>query len=279
MFSGAGDLQATSALDERIHILNKRLDELLLKYTERHPDVIEIRNTISYLKRKRQKEIASAASMDAPQRGLETSPVYQQMRTMLAETEARIAALQVRVEEYEKRAEKLTSVVDSIPKIEAELQQLNRDYQVVSQQHAAILKRRESARLGERMERNADDVKFRVVDPPFVPSKPQEPNKLLLNVIVLVGGIGAGIALGLLMSILRPVFDDRRTLNKVTGLPVLGSVTLVLTAAQKRQALVGTLSYVSLFGVLLLTFVGLILIADSGVDLPTNIAGLRARFL
>ncbi|MEZ5504089.1 MAG: hypothetical protein R3E50_16070 [Halioglobus sp.] len=69
------------------------------------------------------------------------------------------------------------------------MKQLNRDYQVISTKHQELLSRRESAKLGEDVEQTASDVTFRVIDPPFVPSKPSEPSKLLLNSIVLVAAL------------------------------------------------------------------------------------------
>ena len=48
--------EAGSALDMRIQALNERRDELLLKYTEKHPDVLEIEQLIAELEQKREAE-------------------------------------------------------------------------------------------------------------------------------------------------------------------------------------------------------------------------------
>jgi hypothetical protein len=79
--------------------------------------------------------------------------------------------------------------------VEAQLKQLDRDYEVIKKQHTELLERRESARLSQDVEdTNASDVTFRVVDPPFVPREPSEPNKIALNtmVLVLAAGVGGG---------------------------------------------------------------------------------------
>ena len=67
---------------------------------------------------------------------------------------------------------------------------------------------------------------FRVIDPPYVPLVPNEPNKLLLNIGVVVVALGAGVALALLLSLLKPLITDARMLANSTGLPLLGTVTL-----------------------------------------------------
>ena len=119
------------------------------------------------------------------------------------------------------------------------------------------MSRRESAKLGEDVEQNASDVTFRVIDPPFVPSKPSEPNKLLLNSLVLVLALGIGAAVALLVSLIRPVVVDQQSLVKLTGLPLLGTVTLIPTPEQKKQETWGLVAYSSLIAMLLFAFVGL----------------------
>ena len=166
--------------------------------------------------------------------GLQRSPVYQQMRTMLAETEARAAELAVRVGEYELRVQNLEDLVENIPVIEAELKQLNRDYEVVQQQHSELLERRESAHISQDVEQKANDLVFRVIDPPFVPQKPNEPNKLLLNSVVLAAGLGFGGAIALLLSLIYPVIIDRQSLGHVTRFACFGRCDVDPECSRKK---------------------------------------------
>jgi polysaccharide chain length determinant protein (PEP-CTERM system associated) len=279
----AEDFGIPSSVDQRIQGLQSRLDELLLKYTDRHPDVIEIKAILATLEAERKLELearqAELSASPSQVGGLQTSPVYQQMRTMLSEAEARVAELRVRADEYAKRATELEEKVDQIPLIEAELQQLNRDYNAVAQQHAALLKRRESAHLSEKAEQDASEVKFRVIDPPFVPLQPSQPNKLLLNSAVFIGSLMVGIGLALLSSLIRPVFYSRGALNRITGLPVLGSVAFVLSNAQKRKQRLASAVFVSLVLLLGTLLVGINLMHDLGIDLLGKMQGLGARIL
>jgi polysaccharide chain length determinant protein (PEP-CTERM system associated) len=254
--SGAG--ASSSPLDVRIQTLNANIDQLLARYTERHPEVRQMRGLIEDLENEKLAELEHARANDysGAYAGLSNSPVYQGMRSMLAETNAQVAELQVRVTEYDKRVKELSERIDNIPIIEAELKQLNRDYQVVASQHQALLERREAAKISQDVEQNASDVVFRVIDPPFVPSKPSEPNKLLLNSLVLVVALGVGVALALLVSLLNPMVVDQRSLTNLTGLPLFGTVTLVPSAEQKKRENFGLLAYSSLVLVLLVAFAG-----------------------
>lgn len=257
-FFSSGLGSAMSPLDSRIQALNSQKDALLAKYTERHPEVRQIDALIADLEAEKESalEMAMAGDFADAYGGMSSSPIYQGMRSMLAQTDAQVAELRVRVGEFERRVQELDEMVDRVPVIEAELKQLDRDYSVIASQHQSLLQRREAAKISDDVEQKASDVTFRVIDPPFVPSRPSEPNKLLLNSLVLVLALGAGAALALLASLIKPVVGDQQSLARLTGLPLLGIVTLIPTPEQKRREAVGLMAYSSLATVLILAFVG-----------------------
>jgi polysaccharide chain length determinant protein (PEP-CTERM system associated) len=223
-----GDSPLNYSMTESTRIVNLRgrLDALLLRYTDKHPEVVQIRSSI---KRLLEEPVTGGSAVE--------SLSYQNMRTMLAQEDGRVATLSIRVNEYRKRVKDLKSKVSSLPVIEAQLKQLTRDYGIVKEQYDALLKRRESAHLSGEMENNADDVKFKVIDPPFVPSKPTAPNKLLLNVGVLIGALVLAIGVGLIIALIQPVITSRHRLGHVTGLPILGAVSLIEDVTSKRKIL------------------------------------------
>jgi len=256
----SGELQpgTGSATDMRIQGLYERMDELLIKYTEKHPDVVEIKYLIADLEQKRDEERALMDEMDMGPAG---NPVYQQMKMQLSQADATVASMRSRVEEYEQRVAALQEMVDTIPKIEAELKQLNRDYTVHQQNYQILLSRREAANISEQAELSGDQLKFRVVDPPRVPLNPSEPNRPLLMTGVLVLSIAAGALVALLLFMLRPTFDNPRTVMEVLGRPVLGGVSMIHNidwSRKHRHALVAF----SLAGIGLLALYTGVMVAD-----------------
>ncbi|EED33964.1 polysaccharide chain length determinant protein [gamma proteobacterium NOR5-3] len=248
--------------EARIQQLRLRLDDLLSRYTDKHPEVRQIRGLMEELETQRETELQALRDSGSTAGSMAASPLYQDMRGMLAEAEAGVAELKVRVSEFERRASELTERVNQIPEIEAQLKQLDRDYAVVQNQHEELLERRESARISQDVENNAGDVNFRVIDPPFVPSTPSEPNKLLLNAGVLIVALGAGGALALLLSLLNPIVVDARMLAETTGLPLLGVVTNNKSPEQERSDYLRLGTFAACLLLLLAMFAGVLAAPD-----------------
>lgn len=216
--------QDSSPFDARIKELQGQLDELLVRYTQRHPQVSIIQQSIDDLRA--QKAASGGSFGNNTARLLQDSVVYQKLSTLLAEAEAEVAKLQVRASSYSSRVKQLEGTVDSIPAVEAELTQLDRDYETVREQHQILLNKREAARLTGNIEKDSNDIKIRSIDPPFVPTRPTDPDRLLLTLVVLIGSVVAGVLVAFFLSLLNPVFYNKRALEHVTQLPVLGVVTL-----------------------------------------------------
>ncbi|MFN2349111.1 MAG: XrtA system polysaccharide chain length determinant [Thioalkalivibrio sp.] len=266
---------ATSALDGRIQNMEQRLDEMLLSYTEQHPDVISLRRTLRNLERQKQQELAllaeSRSGMADPQ--LDSNPVYQQMRMTLSNAEVEVSSLRVRVQEYQAQVDELQRMVDTIPNIEAELKRLDRDYSVNRENYEQLLRRRESASMSQSVEDRGEQVQFRVVDPARVPLSPSGPNRPMLFAAVLFLGLVAGAGLAFVVAQLRPVFDDRRLLNALTGFPVLGTVTQVMDRRTRIRERVELMSFASVTGALLVAFGLMVMLGGLQMHLVERLLG------
>jgi polysaccharide chain length determinant protein (PEP-CTERM system associated) len=209
-------------LDDRIAAVTKSLDSLRMQYTDQHPDIIANKRLLDQLMaRKKDESLHKKRSIDP---GASYSPMLQQMNVSLSAAEAKVAALRARVMEYSARAARLRAQSSTIPEVEAQLAQLNRDYEVNRENYQKLVERRESARLSGDLTSATDMLSFRVVDPPAAPTKPTGPNRVRLFSLVFFLALGAGLATAFLMSQVRPTFVTQASLREVTGLPVLGSI-------------------------------------------------------
>jgi len=221
----------------RVAVAQARLDDLLLRFTERHPDVVAARATLEQLKVRQNAEIAAVRNGDlsgAVTTGLASNPVYQTSQVQLNQTDVEIAAARGELAEHERAEADLRRMVNTAPEVEAEFSRLNRDYDVTKLQYNALLDRLDKAKISEDAEKTGA-VHFQVIDPPASPLEPVFPKRALLLVAVLFMGFGGGAGLAWLMSQLRPVFNRTSTLREMTDLPVLGSISVSIPERARRE--------------------------------------------
>lgn len=266
----------TGEIDRRIQALQLRLDELAIKYTDRHPDVIQTKGALEELKAQRA-EIIAAARRAASQDGsapynVDKNPIYQQMRLSLAQLEADVAAKKRLLAAYESQLAYLEGSIDKVLALEAEQRDLRSDYEIVKKNHGVLESRLESMKLGRKADTSSDNVRFRVVDPPRAPAVPSGPNRVLFSSMVLLAGLAVGLGIAFLMSQFRPTFDERQMLNEIVGLPVLGSVNMVWTSDQIRARKVRNVSFVLTLSGLLLTFGVVLALYQFNIELLPRLA-------
>ncbi len=229
---------ATPEVDLRINDLKRSLDGLLQRFTDQHPDVLNTRRLIRELEEQKRREVAELLRQAAanPARALvDTSPAMQELVRLNSSAEVQVASLRARVGEYEVRAARAREQMKVAPQMEAELAQLNRDYEIHRKNYEDLVSRRESITMSGELESSSGLAEFRVIDPPRAGSTPVAPNRVLLMPLVLLAALGAGLGFTFLMAQLRPVFFDANTLRGVSDLPLLGVVTMVKNDESRRR--------------------------------------------
>lgn len=265
MFTPLSASQTASSVDSRIQKQEENLDAMLLRYTDQHPDIITLRQSIEDLRAQKQHELEDMAGSGRLNH-LDTNPVYQKLKISLGEAEADIAVLEERARNYKARLVKLEEMVDTVPKVEAELAKLNRDYNVIRQQYDNLLLRRESAKMSEQAEQSSDDIKFKIISPPYVQPEPISPNRPLFMSVILIASLVAGIGYGLFLYQFNPTFFERRSMTQELGLPVLGTISFNPTPAiMKRRKLATGIFLVSVSSLFVL-YAGLMVMHKMKID-------------
>jgi polysaccharide chain length determinant protein (PEP-CTERM system associated) len=274
-----GNESATSrietSVDARITEARRQMDELLLNFTEVHPDVIALKEVLANLELQRQREIEAMRNnldgLGTPRAG-SASLVQQNLQIGLNETEVELASLRAQTADREQRVAALRASINTLPKVEAELARLNRDYGSNRAQYDALLRRLESARLSEQAER-APEVVFNVVEPPVLPVVPAAPNRLLLAFAVMVGAFGVGGGVAYLLSIVRPVYLGLDELYaSYADLPVLGSIGTIRSRSQIFKQRTELMLYSSGIAALVLLFAAVLIVYQRWGTL--NVLGL-----
>lgn len=258
---------------DRIREAQVKLDELLLQYTEKHPDVVALRESILQLEQRRAQEVdALRRGQSALPASAAASPVVQSIQLALNKADFEIAASRTKITNGQRRVSELRKLVDTAPEVEAEFARLNRDYDVTRERYTALVDRAERAKLGDQAE-ETEAVRFEIIDPPSSAFEPVSPKRPMLLAGVLIAGIGAGCALAFLLHQLRPVFSSSRTLSEITGLPILGVVSMTWIDRYQQGQRRAYVAYSSAFVLLLLVFVAALQLQSIAVRVMQRLVG------
>jgi polysaccharide chain length determinant protein (PEP-CTERM system associated) len=260
---GAGGGGADTA--SQIRETQARLDGLLLRFTDKHPDVLAARRTLEELKEREKEEIAAVRRGDQTAiaaTGLAANPVYQGMKLQLSQIDVEVAAARQQVADQQAKVAEQRKLINTAPQVEAEYERLDRDYAVTHTQYQALVERLSRAKLSDKADATGV-VRFEVVDPPTTDPEPVFPKRGRLILAVLVGGLGAGLGLAWLMSQLRPVFTSTRQLTELTQVPVLGSVSM--TWLERHRAVARRSLWAYSLGAALLVVLGIVALLTNAV--------------
>ena len=230
---------ATPEIDARIDAQRRNLDSLLQRYTDQHPDIINTRRLLADLDEQKKREVVelrkvAAAAPVVQVQGGNVNLALQEMGRLMATAEVQVASLKARVAEYQSRYAAARAQSRTSPQIEAEAAQLNRDYAIIKKNYEDLVSRRQSAVMSGDLDMASGVVDFRLIDPPRVSPRPVWPNRLLLLAIAMAAAVGAGLFTSFASSQLRPVYNDAQELRNITGLPLLGVVSMILTDGERK---------------------------------------------
>jgi polysaccharide chain length determinant protein (PEP-CTERM system associated) len=224
-------------VDERLQDLRRNLDNLLLKYTENHPDVKAARQSIVQLQAEGARSSVAAAKSSAPTKGEIANPVYEQVKVRLVDAEAAVAAVQRRLDDAQTDQQRIEKVAQSAPGVLVQAQDLDRDYSILKRNYQELVARREATQIANAADTKTEKIQFRIVDPPQVPILPAAPNRPMFVSVVLLLGIGAGVAVPLALTQIDRSFATIGQLRNL-GIPILGSVSRLSLGAARRRAMI-----------------------------------------
>lgn len=159
---------------ERMRSLQTELDTLRLSYTEEYPDIVSLKRQLGDLEAQLSVNGGTALvfAQDSEDSSALSSPLYQELRSKLAETETQIEIGRSRVDNLR---ELLSNEIDRAKRVSASdtvLQELTRDYEVTEKNYQNLLQRRENARISLTLELEQQGVTLRIQEPAELPTRP-----------------------------------------------------------------------------------------------------------
>ena len=250
-------------VDERLQELRRNLDSMMLKYTDDHPDVKAAKQQIAQIEAEGAKSSSGKPGSSGTTKGEITNPIYEQVKVRLVDAEAALAAVQRRLDDARSDQERIEKVAASAPGVLMQAQDLDRDYSILKKNYQELVARREATQIANAADTKTEKIQFRIVDPPQVPILPAAPNRPMLVSMVLLFGIGGGLAVPLALTQIDRSFATIGQLRNL-GLPILGSVSRLSLGAARRRAAI-QLAGVCASAVLLIAVYGTLIALSMGL--------------
>jgi polysaccharide chain length determinant protein (PEP-CTERM system associated) len=198
--------------------------DLTSRYTDDYPDVRAVKSKIADLRKKMADAPAPAAPLTTvtpkTTEPLGIQQIRAQIRAMeqgIAEKKHDQAGIQAQLHVYQER-------VASSPAIEEEYKSITRDNQTAQGFYDELNNKMNASKMATDLEKRQQGEQFRVMDEPNLPESPAFPKRP----VFVSGGLGAGLALGLLIVGLLEYLDtavrSERDIWAFTKLPTLGVI-------------------------------------------------------
>jgi len=198
-------------------------------FTDSHPDVIAMKNQIAALRS------AGGGGGSSGGGGYRTpNPAFSSLQSMRAEREASVTALQSRKSAIQADMAQLSAKQTAEPGVAAEYARINRDHDVLKSQYDKLVADRDNVRMRGQVETQTDAVQFKVVKTPSLSNVPAAPNRPILLAMVLFAGLGAGVGTAFALGHLQTNYPTAAKLERASGLPVIGSISQMLTSAERE---------------------------------------------
>jgi polysaccharide chain length determinant protein (PEP-CTERM system associated) len=241
--SGGASPVGLAGVEDQLEKLKAQLADLRSRYTDRHPDVRKVKEQIAETEKIRNQMLASAKANAGGQSGDTdanpevsgakdpSSPIVQVQsqlqanRVEVANRERGVADLKAKVVDYQAR-------LNQEPVREQQLSDLTRGYDQSKASYDELLKKKNESAMATSMELLQQGERFRVIDAPSLPMKPNFPNRLKFCGI----GLGFGLLLGFVVAGGFEVLDDRvydeKELQSLLPVAVISEIPLIAVASE-----------------------------------------------
>ena len=245
---------ADQSLAAQLNGLRRDLKNAESKYTESHPDVVDLKRRIAALEpivkreeierekrlkglRERQEEAAAESILGRPLTSLDPASerLITQYKAQFKETQLEAKRLKEEMENLREQIALYQKRIEETPKREQEMVNLNRDYDLLKGQYQSLMDKKYQAQMAENLERKQQGEQFIVLDPARLPEKPSKPNRNGLLAVGALLGVGIGVGLAWIREFMDRTFYEVSDVETYLKLPVVATI-LNLNEEEKKKA-------------------------------------------
>lgn len=229
-----GEGGRSSPEDSQIQKLESSLSELRTRYGANYPDVRKAQAELDVLK-------AKAARQSKNQQGPVEVPQITGGAVRNPVLDAQIAKLDEDIKEQTKLEPAIQQQIDfhmgklgQEPIFEQQIAGLMRDYDMLRSHYDRLLDKKLGAEMASDLEVHQRGENFVILDTAMPPLFPMAPNRPLIGIAGLIGGILIGIALAMALELTDESVKNEREAIDIFRAPVLTGVPFVQNPKQTR---------------------------------------------
>jgi polysaccharide chain length determinant protein (PEP-CTERM system associated) len=239
--SASGTEAAARPAAQQLEAARAALAALMLRLTDDHPDLRAAVRRVS--------ELEEQAAAEALQQPLSEGAPVAAVTVLSPDRQRRVAALRAEHESLERGIQLARTKIDQAqaglgeyqrrieqaPMLESQLAALMREYETLRQTHDTLLKKTQDARLAASLEHRQVGEQFRIIDPARRPDRPTGPDRVRMNLIGALMGLGFGLAIAALLEYKDTALRSEDDVIAALSLPVLALVPTMLTDDERRR--------------------------------------------
>jgi polysaccharide chain length determinant protein (PEP-CTERM system associated) len=238
---GLAGLQPGATPQQQLDAARTLLGQLELKFTPKHPDVLKTKRLVADLERQvaadetRRPLSAEAAPPPATPEEARRRDRLREMRAELESLDRQIAFKEAEERRLRAQIGTYQSRLEAVPGIESEWIALTRDYDTLQATYRELLSKSENSKMAASLEQRQIGEQFRLLDPARVPERPFSPNRIRINALGTLAGLGLGLLLLGLGEVRDTTMRNEMDVVGALDLPVLIAVPYVTNAADRRR--------------------------------------------
>ena len=206
-----------------------QLEDLLTRYSDKHPDVVRMKRQIQLLEAETKYQQSPTKGPSSTESPLLRSPLQQTLFRQIAELNLEINTLRSSNEVLRGQIASYQARVDNTPVRAIELSKISRAYDITLKKYNDLQGKSIDSLLSENMEKKQKGEQFQIIDPANLPQQPVAPDRMRILLVGLVIALAAGFGLAFVRENLDTSFNRVEDLRELTTLPVLATLPAITT--------------------------------------------------
>jgi polysaccharide chain length determinant protein (PEP-CTERM system associated) len=210
----------------QLELKKRELESLLARYSLKHPDVARLNKEIEAIE---SQKTSSTSKTSAGSSIPATNPLRQVLQSQVADLDNEIRALRSQIDNVRGQIPVYQARIDNTSVRGIELTKISRTYDITLRKYQDLLAKGLESQLSENLEKKQKGEQFDILDPANFPIKPLRPNRPMIILLGLMGGLAGGILLAFVWDTLDTSFKRADEIAGVVNLPVLATIPSLMT--------------------------------------------------